>query len=121
MCTYLAKRGSTYYFRRAVPLELRVAMEGRAEFMLSLGTKDRDEAKRRIPAQTLRTDALLADAAAKLAAAPPETATENRERVLGSRHVPPPPMSRNPGRRWHRPMPREAPSRALACGRSLTG
>ncbi|WP_420822569.1 DUF6538 domain-containing protein [Sphingomonas gei] len=32
MCTYLAKRGATYYFRRAIPVELRPAFGGRAEF-----------------------------------------------------------------------------------------
>ncbi|HTG38539.1 DUF6538 domain-containing protein, partial [Sphingomonas sp.] len=62
MCTYLAKRGSTYYFRRAIPAELRPAFGGRAEFMLSLRTKDRDEAKRRIPAHTIETDRALAAA-----------------------------------------------------------
>lgn len=55
MCTYLAKRGSTYYFRRAIPVELRPAFGGRAEFMLSLRSKDRAEAKLRIPAHTVET------------------------------------------------------------------
>ncbi|WP_443018804.1 DUF6538 domain-containing protein [Sphingomonas sp. 2R-10] len=44
MCTYLAKCGSTYYFRRAIPVELRSAFGGRAEFMLSLRPKERAEA-----------------------------------------------------------------------------
>ena len=52
MCTYLAKRGSIYYFRRVIPAELRSAFGGKREFMQSLGTKDRTEAKRRIPART---------------------------------------------------------------------
>ena len=59
MCTYLAKRGSTYYSRRAIPVELRPAFGGRAEFMLSLRSKDRAEAKLRIPAHTVETDKLL--------------------------------------------------------------
>lgn len=67
MCTYLAKRGATYYFRRAIPVELRPAFGGRAEFMLSLRSKDRAEAKLRIPAHTVETDKLLADAARSLA------------------------------------------------------
>lgn len=62
MCTYLAKRGATYYFRRAIPVELRPAFGGRAEFMLSLRSKDRAEAKLRIPAHTAETDKLLSDA-----------------------------------------------------------
>jgi len=70
MCTYLAKRGATYYFRRAIPAELRPAFGGRAEFMVSLRSKDRAEAKRRIPAHTVETDKLLADAARSLAAKP---------------------------------------------------
>lgn len=67
MCTYLAKRGATYYFRRAIPGELRPAFGGRAEFMLSLRSKDRAEAKLRIPAHTAETDKLLADAIRSLA------------------------------------------------------
>ena len=70
MCTYLAKRGSTYYFRRAIPVELRPAFGGRAEFMLSLRSKDRAEAKLRIPAHTTETDKLLADAARSIAGKP---------------------------------------------------
>lgn len=70
MCTYLAKRGSTYYFRRAIPAELRPAFGGRAEFMLSLRSKDRAAAKLRIPAHTAETDKLLADAARSLAGKP---------------------------------------------------
>lgn len=59
MCTYLARRNSTYYFRRVIPAELRPALGGKSEFMLSLRTKDRAEAKRLIPAKTAQTDALL--------------------------------------------------------------
>lgn len=70
MCTYLAKRGATYYFRRAIPVELRPAFGGRAEFMVSLRSKDRAEAKLRIPAHTVETDKLLADATRSLAGKP---------------------------------------------------
>ncbi|MDB5737800.1 MAG: hypothetical protein JWO65_1468, partial [Sphingomonas bacterium] len=73
MCTYLAKRGATYYFRRAVPAELRSVMGGRVEFMVSLKTKDRDAAKRLIPAHTLATDGLLTDAVAEVARAAPQS------------------------------------------------
>jgi integrase len=69
MCTYLAKRGATYYFRRAIPVELRPAFGGRAEFMVSLRTKDRAEAKLRIPAHTVETDKMLAKAVRVPAAA----------------------------------------------------
>jgi hypothetical protein len=44
MCTYLAKRAATYYFRRGIPASLRPAFDGRLEFLISLGTKDREQA-----------------------------------------------------------------------------
>lgn len=43
MCTHLAKRGSTYYYRRKTPLDL-IHIFGK-EVMKSLGTKDRKEAE----------------------------------------------------------------------------
>ena len=55
MCSYLAKRGSTYYFRRAIPAELQTAL-GRAECMVSLGTKDRSEAKRLVAIRSQQFD-----------------------------------------------------------------
>ncbi|WP_049813647.1 DUF6538 domain-containing protein [Sphingomonas sp. UNC305MFCol5.2] len=66
MCTFLAKRNSTYYFRRVVPAELRPFFGGRREWMVSLGTKDRDTAKRLIPDKTKETDRLLDEALASL-------------------------------------------------------
>lgn len=71
MCTYLAKRGSTYYFRRPIPLELRPAFDGKAEFMVSLRTKDRQQAKRLIPAHTEATESELDAARVRLARAMP--------------------------------------------------
>lgn len=68
MCTYLTKRGATYYFRRAIPVELRPALGGKSEFMLSLRTKDRETAKRLVPDKTKETDRLL-DAAKAAAGA----------------------------------------------------
>jgi hypothetical protein len=61
MCTYLDQVGSTYYFRRVVPLELRAFIRtssgaARAEWKISLRTKDRDAAKKRIPHFTIQTD-----------------------------------------------------------------
>jgi integrase len=66
MCTYLSSTRSTYYFRRGIPAELRPFLQGRHEWMRSLGTKDRATAKQRIPAVTIETDALLASARARL-------------------------------------------------------
>lgn len=62
MCTYLAKRGATYYFRRPVPEELQPYAQNRREWMISLRCKDREAAKRQIPQHTIATDALIAEA-----------------------------------------------------------
>ena len=59
--SYLAKRGSVYYFRRVVPDDLRPIL-AKAEIMKSLRTKDREEAKRLIPAEIIQSDALFAEA-----------------------------------------------------------
>ena len=64
MCTYLDQVGSTYYFRRVVPVELRPFIrtatgKPRSEWKISLGTKDRVEAKRLIPDHAKATEALL--------------------------------------------------------------
>lgn len=66
MCTHLTKRNSTYYFRRAIPTDLRPYLDGRTEWMVSLGTKDRETAKRAVPKWTIETDELLAKAKAEL-------------------------------------------------------
>jgi integrase len=66
MCLYLTKRNSTYYFRRAVPPELRTLL-GLREFTYSLGTKDKEEAKRLRSEHALRTDLLVDEARSKLA------------------------------------------------------
>ncbi|MGC6401173.1 DUF6538 domain-containing protein [Sphingomonas sp. FW199] len=79
MCTYLAKRGSTYYFRRVIPVELRPAFDGRTEFMMSLRTKDREQAKRLIPARTIDTDRALAVATETLVQAVPMDPADRRE------------------------------------------
>ena len=72
MCLYLTKRtGGMYYFRRAIPDELRPAFDGRTEFMFSLRTKDKDAAKRKPDLEAVRTTALLENARARLS--PPAT------------------------------------------------
>lgn len=90
MCTYLAKRGATYYFRRLVPDELRPALGGRREWMLSLRTKDREAAKRAVPAHTVATDRQIDAARAALAVGAPEKpASAQSERAgSGGRHAP---------------------------------
>ncbi|MFW2831143.1 DUF6538 domain-containing protein [Sphingomonas sp. ID0503] len=81
MCTYLAKRGATYYFRRAISAELRPAFNGAAEFMRSLKTKDRETAKALLPGHTIETNQLLRDARARLAHAAPERAAQRVDPV----------------------------------------
>lgn len=56
MCTYLAKRGDTCYFRRVIPAQLRPTFDGRSEFMISLRVKDRDQGKRLALARAARPD-----------------------------------------------------------------
>jgi hypothetical protein len=66
MCLYLTKRNSTYYFRRVIPPELRPIL-GQREFTFSLGTKDKEQAKRLRSAHSVRTDRLIDEAEAQLA------------------------------------------------------
>lgn len=86
MCLYLTKRNSTYYFRRIVPPELRPIL-GKREFMFSLNTKEKDEAKRLRSAHALRTDQLIEEAWTSLSpsprpAAPPAASMEVSEEQL---------------------------------------
>lgn len=70
MCLYLSKRNSTYYFRRVIPGELRDIL-GTREFTFSLGTKDKEDAKRLRSLHALRTDNLIEEALATLVAMVP--------------------------------------------------
>ena len=63
MCTHLDKTGATYYFRRAVPKDLlghftTASGKPRKEWKRTLGTKDREEAKRLLRPHVSETDAL---------------------------------------------------------------
>ncbi len=71
MCTYLSRRGATYYFRRVIPEDLRPAFDDRAEFIWSLATKDRNEGKRRAQQATVETNKRLEDARARIIAGEP--------------------------------------------------
>ncbi|MHA7679901.1 DUF6538 domain-containing protein [Cupriavidus sp. PET2-C1] len=46
MATNIQLRGSVYYFRRKIPLDLIEQHSGKREIIRSLGTKDRPEAER---------------------------------------------------------------------------
>lgn len=71
MCTYLTKRGSTYYFRRVIPEDVRPAFDGREQWMQSLKTKVREEAKQRVQHAALRTTELINEARKALTVAQP--------------------------------------------------
>lgn len=69
MCSYLDQVGSTYYFRRTVPKDLVgtfLTNSGRArtEWKYTLGTKDRETAKRRLRPHEIETDSLIDNARA---------------------------------------------------------
>ncbi|UAK25744.1 site-specific integrase [Sphingomonas nostoxanthinifaciens] len=72
MCTYLDKVGSTYYFKKGVPQDLvghfRTKTGGvREVWKISLGTKDREVAKRLIPAHTIEIERQIVEAQAVIA------------------------------------------------------
>jgi integrase len=55
--THLYRReGGTYYFRRAIPVALRSQFDGKREWIKSLATKDRGEAKRLLPSLVVAFD-----------------------------------------------------------------
>lgn len=89
MCTYLDQVGSIYYFRRAVPGELRSVIltssgAPRTEWKLSLRTKDRETAKRLIPRYTVDTqreiDAAVHKLIGRIDQSPQESPAEPAER-----------------------------------------
>jgi len=75
MCSYLHRAPSgVYYFRMAVPVDLRPFMAGKREIKRSLGLKDREAAKAVIPDMTKAARALLAQAERDKASAGPAAA-----------------------------------------------
>lgn len=62
MGAYLLKRdGGTYYFRRSIPLASRMHFGGKREWVRSLGTKDRNEAKRLLPGCLIAFDDAMSE------------------------------------------------------------
>lgn len=66
MCSYLYRRGAVYCTRLVVPPRLRPIV-GKSDLGRSLKTKDRDEAKRLLPAWLEKAQSTIAAAEAKLA------------------------------------------------------
>ncbi|WP_207000865.1 site-specific integrase [Trinickia mobilis] len=56
MCTHLVKRGSVYYFRRKIPLDLIAHYDGKKEVMRSLRTSDKREAEKLAREEGVRLD-----------------------------------------------------------------
>ena len=56
MCTHLSKRGSVYYFRRKIPLDLIAYYDGKKEVMQSLRTSDKREAEKLAREEGVRLD-----------------------------------------------------------------
>lgn len=83
MCTYLAKRGSTYYFRRPIPKELQAAFHPKTEWMISLRTKDRAAAKELLPALTQQTNREMRTARMMAAVKEPAPALAARPKTAG--------------------------------------
>jgi integrase len=81
MCSYLHRApNGVYYFRMAIPADLRPFMAGRREIKRSLRIKDRDAAKAVIPDATKDAHALLRQAGLErdAAAKPPPFPTKPR-------------------------------------------
>lgn len=89
MCTYLQLHQGTYYFRRGVPVEMQhlfptATGKPRTAWRWSLGVKNRDEAKRLIPALTAKTNTLMDQARVAIAAAEREVAIAPTDAQLAS-------------------------------------
>lgn len=87
MCTHLDRVGSTYYFRRVVPLELRPFIRtqsgaARTEWKISLGTKDLETAKRLLPSKRIETDRLIDAARREIGRPAPQEAAGRLSRLM---------------------------------------
>ena len=92
MCTYLKPYNGTYYFRRIVPEELRPLFptttgKPRSEWRVSLRTKDKELAKRKLPAYVSKTNDLIDQARAAMAAAAREVALAPTDQQLAASHA----------------------------------
>jgi integrase len=86
MCRHLDKTGSTYYFRRPVPNDLKGCFltatgKPRTEWKFSLGVKDREAAKSLLLSHQLETDALIVEARRNKSPAAPMLSSREQERA----------------------------------------
>ncbi|MGA7779951.1 MAG: DUF6538 domain-containing protein [Paraburkholderia sp.] len=56
MTNHLSKRGSRYYFRRKIPLDLQAHFQGSKEIVKALGTSDPAEARKLVREESVRYD-----------------------------------------------------------------
>ena len=92
MSTYLKPYNGTYYFRRVVPEELRPLFptstgKPRTEWRVSLRTKDKEQAKRELPAWIAKTNDLIDQARAAMAVAEREVALAPSDQQLAASHA----------------------------------
>jgi len=71
----MLQRNGVFFFRKVVPVALR-AIVGKREFLVSLKTRDREQAKRNLHREALKADATLAAARRQLEQQTPETLAE---------------------------------------------
>ena len=62
MCTHLIRRQATYYSRRVIPVDIQPTFGGKREWVYSLKTKDRGQAKRLAQDETVRVNRLIDEA-----------------------------------------------------------
>ena len=92
MCTYLQFHQGTYYFRRGVPAVMRhlfptATGQPRTAWRWSLNVKNREEAKRLLPACVTKTDVWMDQARKAIAAAEREIALAPTDAQLASSQV----------------------------------
>ena len=100
MCTYLNKTGSTHYFRRPVPDDLLGQFmtergNSRSEWKRSLGTKDREVAKRLLRPHEIETDHLIDEARDAERRSKTCACEQVAARSAASASLPPTPLRRN--------------------------
>ena len=91
MCTYLQPHHGSYYFRRAIPAEIRhlfptVSGKSRTQWRWSLRVKNREDAKRLLPPLVAKTNAWVDQAKAAIASAKLEVGLAPTDEQLAASH-----------------------------------
>lgn len=96
---HLYRRGAAYWFRRRVPADLRGELN-RVEWKEALGTRELEEAKRRLRKRAVETDAEIAVARARKAGHALPTLTPDEARSLAQARLSQWLLSDADGRLW---------------------